>query len=204
MLQNVIGAQLPVVEIARDDQRRVVRQRGHHVAHHLHLRVAVRLRRLVLEQAELPLGCVVAPDHPLAALPTVSLQEVSAHPIALQSKALLIRRYLEAHYDWLFNDSRARVETNSLQLVKMLARQGRHVALTSELDAAPELLAGTLRFVPVRDPRAEPQTVAVAIHAGKPPGPLVKTVATVLAECIADCLAQVRGSQAQPPDRLTV
>ena len=162
-----------------------------------------RRELLPLWQAELPLGCVVAPDHPLAALPTVSLQEVSAHPIALQSKVLLIRRYLEAHYDWLFNDSRARVETNSLQLVKMLARQGRHVALTSELDAAPELLAGTLRFVPVRDPRADPQTVAVAIHAGKPPGPLVKTVATVLAECIADCLAQVRSnrdlSAAGPP-----
>lgn len=151
-----------------------------------------RRELLALWHATLPLGCVVAPGHPLAALPSVSLQEVSAHPIVLQSKALLIRRYLEAHYDWLFTDSRARVETNSLQLVKMLARQGRHVALTSELDAAPELIAGTLRFVPVRDQGAEPQTVGVAIDAGKPPGPIVKTVATVLAECIAACLAEVR------------
>lgn len=151
-----------------------------------------RRELLALWQATLPLGCVVAPGHALAGLPSVSLQEVGAHPIVLQSKALLIRRYLEAHYHWLFADSRTRVETNSLQLVKMLARQGRHVALTSELDAAPELIAGTLCFVPVRDQGAEPQTVAVAIDAGKPPGPIVKTVATVLAECIAVCLEEVR------------
>jgi DNA-binding transcriptional LysR family regulator len=146
-----------------------------------------------LWSGELPLGCIVAPTHPLAAAKTVSLQEVSAHPIALQSKALLIRRYLEAHYTWLFNDSRTRVETNSLQLVKMLARSGRHVALTSELDAAPELIDGTLRFVPVRDKGAEPQTVGVAIDASKPLSPIVKLVGEQLALRIQECLAEVRG-----------
>ena len=145
-----------------------------------------------LWSGELPLGCVVAPEHPLAGARSASLQEISAYPIALQSKALSIRRYLEAHYTWLFNDSRMRVETNSLQLVKMLARSGRHVAVTSELDAAPELIAGTLRFVPVRDKGAEPQTVGVAIDASKPLGPIVKLVGELLAEGIRSCLNEVR------------
>lgn len=147
----------------------------------------------LLWQCELPLGCVVAPHHPLAGAATVSLQEVAAHPIALQSKSLLIRRYLEAHYSWLFADQRARVESNSLQLVKMLARAGTHAVLTSELDAAPELAAGTLRFVPVRDKGAEPQTVSVAIDASKAMGPVVKTCATLLGECIQACLDEARG-----------
>ena len=151
-----------------------------------------RRELLTLWSSELPLGCIVAPGHALAAASTVSLQEVSAYPIALQSKALLIRRYLEAHYSWLFNESRTRVETNSLQLVKMLARSGSHVALTSELDAAPELIAGTLRFVPVRDKGAEPQTVALAIDASKPLNPIVKLVAGLLAESIQGCLDDVR------------
>jgi DNA-binding transcriptional LysR family regulator len=150
-----------------------------------------------LWSAELPLGCIVAPGHALAEARSVSLQEVGAHPIALQSKALLIRRYLEAHYSWLFNDPRTRVETNSLQLVKMLVRGGRHVALTSELDAAPELIAGTLRFVPVRDKGAEPQTVGVAIDASKPMGAIVKTVAGLLAEGLQACLDEVRASAAR-------
>ncbi len=145
-----------------------------------------------LWSAELPLGCIVAPGHALAGAGSVSLQEVGAHPIALQSKALLIRRYLEAHYSWLFNDPRTRVETNSLQLVKMLVRSGRHVALTSELDAAPELIDGTLCFVPVRDAGAEPQTVGVAIDAGKPMGPIVRTVAGLLAEGLQASLDEVR------------
>ena len=153
----------------------------------------------------LPLGCVVAPGHALAGAASVSLQEVAAHPIALQSKGLLIRRYLDAHYSWLFNDARAGIETNSLQLVKALVRAGRHVALTSELDAAPELIDGSLRFVPVRDKGAEPQTVSIAIDAGKPFGPVVKVVAGLLAQCIRDCLDAVRaaraaGTSAKPED----
>ncbi len=144
-------------------------------------------------QSPLPLGCVVAPEHPLAAAASVSLQEACAHPVALQSKSLQIRRHLEAHHGWLFGDGRNRVETNSLQLVKALARAGRHVALTSELDAAPELLAGHLVFVPVRDRSAEPQTVAVALPASPPPSALVRLVAQTLAEVLQACLAEVRG-----------
>jgi len=154
-----------------------------------------RRELLALWRSELPLGCIVAPGHALAAQQTVSLQEVCAFPVVLQSKALLIRRYLEAHYHWLFNDARLRVETNSLQLVKMLARQGSHVALTSELDAAPELLDRTLRFIPVRDKGVEAQTISLAVDAGRPPGPVVKLVAGLLAECIQQRLDEVRAGR---------
>ncbi|HEX2013198.1 MAG TPA: LysR family transcriptional regulator [Roseateles sp.] len=155
-----------------------------------------RRELLSLWSAELPLGCVVAPGHALATARTVSLQQVAAHPIALQSRALSIRRYLEAHYSWLFGEGRLRIETNSLQLVKALARAGHHVALTSELDAAPELIEGSLRFVPVRDKGAQPQTVSVAVEAGRPPGSVVKLVAQALADAIQACLDEVRASAA--------
>lgn len=148
-----------------------------------------------LWSTDLPFGCIVAPDHPLARAANVSLQEVSAFAIVLQSKALLIRRYLEAHYGWLFSDAQQRVETNSLQLVKMMVRTGRYVALTSELDAGPELLAGQLRFVPVRDKGAEPQTVSVAIDASKPLSPLVKAVAEELIAAAQQWLERVRALQ---------
>src|SRR3954470_4572639 len=95
----------------------------------------------VLWTSELPFGCVVAPGHELAKQKTISMQEVVAHPIALQSKALPIRRYLDARHGWLFAEGQRMVETNSLQLVKGLARSGNYVAFTSELDAAPEILS---------------------------------------------------------------
>ena len=145
--------------------------------------------------APLPLGCVVAPGHPLAAGATSSLQEVCSHPIVLQSKALLIRRYLESHYRWLFGEGPQRVETNSLQLLKQLVASGRYVALTSELDAAPELAAGTLRFLPLRDLGVEAQTVDVVIDARKPLSAVARIVADLLTQALQDCLAEARASR---------
>jgi DNA-binding transcriptional LysR family regulator len=147
----------------------------------------------VLWTHELPFGCVVASQHVLARKATTSMQEACAYPIALQSRALHIRRYLESHHGWLFSDGQRRVETNSLQLVKMLAKSGRYVAFTSELDAAPELIDGSLRFLPVRDQSAEPQSVSIAIDASKPLSPIVKIVADLMRENIQLCLDEVRG-----------
>ena len=156
---------------------------------------------LSLWRAELPFGCVVAPDHPLAAARSVSLQEAAAYPVALQSRALAIRRYLDAQYGWLFDPTRGRFESNSLQLVKHLALGGGYVVFTSELDAAPELAQGLLRFVPVRDKGAEPQTIAIAVDATRPPGPLVKVVAEHLQAEIERALAASRegASKIAPP-----
>lgn len=154
--------------------------------------LAPRRELLTLWSATLPLGCIVAPDHVLARRPSVSLQEAAAYPIALQSRSLAIRRYLESQYSWLFGEARRHLETSSLQLVKQLARGGRYVAFTSELDAAPELIEGSLRFIPIRDKGAEPQTISIAIDAAKAPGPAVKLVADRLAQAASECLEQVR------------
>lgn len=146
----------------------------------------------VLWSAELPFGCVVAPGHELAKGATTSLQEAVHFPIALQSKALLIRRYLDARYGWLFTDPHKAVVTNSLQLVKQLARSGRYIAFTSELDAAPEIIDGSLVFLPVRDKGAEPQTVGLAIDARKPLSRIGRIVADLLKGEIETSLQKVR------------
>jgi DNA-binding transcriptional LysR family regulator len=146
----------------------------------------------VLWKSDLPFGCVVAPGHDLAKQKTISMQQVAAHPIALQSKALPIRRYLDARHGWLFADGQKMVETNSLQLVKILARSGNYVAFTSELDAAPEILDGSLVFLPVRDKGAEPQTVSVALDGRKPLAKIARIVADRLTQSIAADLKGVR------------
>jgi DNA-binding transcriptional LysR family regulator len=147
-----------------------------------------------LWQSELPFGCIVAPGHPLAAQKSTSLQEAVQYPIALQSKALLVRRYLESRYSWLFAEGQKRVETNSLQLVKLLAKSGEYVAFTSELDAAPELLANELVFIPVRDKGAEPQTISLAIDSGRSLPRVVRIVADATARLSEAYLDRVRDS----------
>ena len=157
--------------------------------------LAPRRELLVLWKAELPLGCVVAPHHPLAARETVSFQEATAYPIALQSRAITIRRYLEAQYSWLFKESRRFVETNSLQLVKQLALGGKRAIFTSELDVASELHDGRLVFIPIRDKGAEPQGISVAVDATRPPGPVVKLVAERLIAALQESLEQARSRE---------
>lgn len=154
--------------------------------------LAPRRELLVLWQAQLPLGCVVAPGHALAGRKSVSFQEATAYPIALQSRAITIRRLLEAQFSWLFKDARGFVESNSLQLVKQLALGGQRLIFTSQLDVAPELAAGTLVFIPIRDQGAEPQSISVAVDATRPPGPVVKLVAQQLSQALQASLDRAR------------
>ncbi len=147
----------------------------------------------IVWSASLPLGCVVAPGHPLAGQQQVTLKEAAAYPLAVQGRSLTIRRYLESRHAWLFSEGEPPVVTNSLQLVKMLVLGASHVAITSELDAAPEIAAGTLRFIPIRDKDARPQTVGVAISARRPLPRIARIAAETLAEDIRACLEKVRG-----------
>lgn len=132
--------------------------------------------------AALPLHCVTAPEHPLAAETRVSLTQVSAHAMVVQSRALAIRRMLEARHGWMFTDGPLPVVTNSLQLLKQLAVAGRHAALTSVLDAAPEILDGRLTAVPVEGPQIMPQSISVAVSAQR----VLPRIASLLAEALAE------------------
>lgn len=112
--------------------------------------------------ASLPLGCIMAASHPMAGAASITLQDVANLPMVLQSRALTIRRFIEARHDWLFQKGRMPVVTNSLQMLKALAGNGHYVAMSSELDVATEILAGTIVFVPLRDRSAEAQTFSIA------------------------------------------
>lgn len=131
--------------------------------------------------AELPLVCVVAPDHPLAMRASVTLRDVMDHALVLQSRALAIRRILEARHSWFLSENRPPVVTNSLQLLKQLVLSGSHVALTSQLDAAQELLEGSLRSLPIRDRTLTVQSINVAISSRRTLPNICRTVYEKLA-----------------------
>lgn len=149
--------------------------------------------------AELPLGCLVAPSHALASHDSLALRDVAPWPMAVQSRALAIRRYLERKHGWLLSEARPPLVTNSLQLVKSLVVAGTHVALTSELDAGPEILAGQVRFIGLTDRSAQPQTASVAISARRPLPRIARMVAELLAQHTRDYLQRVRSVTA--PDK---
>lgn len=154
----------------------------------------------VLWSENLPLGCLVSPDHTLAGRSAVTLAEVSRHPIALQSRALAIRQKLEKQFGWLVRDTERTVVTNSLQLVKQLAQRGGHVALTSEMDAAPELLDGRLIFVPIEERLSVGQNIAIAVSTRRSLTHVARLVATTLCE---EAAALLTAAQAGPRPALS-
>ncbi|WP_282605255.1 LysR family transcriptional regulator [Pelagibius sp. Alg239-R121] len=141
---------------------------------------------------DLPFGCVTTRGHPLAQRESLTLEDVVRYPIALQSRALAIRQYLDLNHGWLFSNGNQPMVTNSLQLVKQLALLGGHVALTSELDAAPEILEERLVFTPVRDKTAAPQSVGVLINSRRTLPRVTQTVAGLLSENVSRFLLRAR------------
>jgi DNA-binding transcriptional LysR family regulator len=146
----------------------------------------------VMWSATLPLVCVAAPDHPLARRTEVSLGEISGHALVLQNRALTIRRILEARHGWIFSEGGPPVATNSLQLLKQLAVAGTHVALTSELDVAPELLDGRLVAIPIGNRKATGQSISVVINARRTVPRICLLVAERLSGHMEEVLRAVR------------
>jgi hypothetical protein len=82
--------------------------------------------------------------------------------------------------------------TNSLQLLKQVLKTGSLAMITSELDALPEIEAGELVFVPLRDRDLKPQTISVAIDVRRPLLRAARIVAEYVAETAARRLRTVR------------
>ncbi len=112
---------------------------------------------------QLPFGCAMSVDHPLAARSDLTLADLGPHQTVAQSSILPIRQKLDRTHSWFFSDNAPVLSTNSLQLLKKSLIHTELVMITSELDVLPELERGALVFVPLRERSLRPQSVSVAI-----------------------------------------
>ncbi|WP_165354787.1 LysR family transcriptional regulator [Tropicimonas sp. IMCC6043] len=143
---------------------------------------------------DLPLVCVCAPDHPVADLASISVKEVRGFPLVVQSRALAIRRMLEARHSWLFTNAQPPVVTNSLQLLKQLVAAGTHLALTSQLDAASELANGRMVAIPISDTEIRSQSISLAVSVKRTLPRICSTVAEVLIREMSTCVNEITGA----------
>ena len=147
--------------------------------------------RHVLWSAPLPFGCVVGAGHPLWAAPSTTLSEAAKHPLAAQSRVLPVREYLDKRYGWLFDPAEPALVTNSLQFLKNVLIGGKYLAITSQLDVLREVEQGSLTFVPLTDKGLQPQTISVAVDAGRPLSRAARLVGEALSEMIPARLAGI-------------
>jgi len=146
----------------------------------------------ILWTEKLPLYCLVNPEHPLTEKKKTTLKDIRKHAIVMQSRALPIRRILEARHSGMFSEGPPPVVTNSLQLLKHLVVAGSHVALTSEMDAAPELLDGRMVALNISGINMPEQNISVAINSRRSLPRIAMVVSELLAKEAQSQLDMVR------------
>lgn len=133
---------------------------------------------------EFQLGCIAAPTHPIAFRKSIELREIVANPVVFQDASLSIRKLLEARHAWIFEQAKDSVVVSSIQLMKQLVTSGQYVAVTSELDAGPEIRSGQLRFIPISDDDIFRQKFSLISNMQMPETSAVKEVILLAAEIL--------------------
>ena len=127
-----------------------------------------------------PMGAVVPPGHPLAALPSVELVDCIGYPLILPAASMSIRRSLDAAFAAAGLTPLASVETTSTALIRQLVLLGSGIALLNPLDVLEERSRGTLAFVPLSDAALPPQALRLVARARSDLSPPAAELAVVL------------------------
>jgi DNA-binding transcriptional LysR family regulator len=132
---------------------------------------------------DLPLGAVVAADHPLAGRPRLRLGELMDYPLVMAEPEMSLRAAADLAFS-RFDAVSPVLETNSVELMRNFVAQSEAVALLNPLDVATDLAAGRLAFVSLDDENLHPQTLRLVSRARDPLDSLASHFAQHLIERI--------------------
>ena len=128
---------------------------------------------------EHPVGAVLAPSHPLVGRMSVRFADCLPYPLLMAERGMSLRQAI----DLLIPpnvDAEPVLETNSLELLKHMARCEPCVTFMSLLEVREELKAGVLAFIPMQGARTG-QSVSLVHRASGAVDPIVSLVAKLVA-----------------------
>ncbi|NMG41557.1 LysR family transcriptional regulator [Chelativorans sp. ZYF759] len=100
---------------------------------------------------ELPLGAVVAARHPLARQKTAKLADLMGAPLVLAQSGSSLRDMIDLALAPLGLPIEPLVETNSMEMLKKLVRNGTGISFMNPLDILTDMQEGDLAFLPLSD-----------------------------------------------------
>lgn len=112
---------------------------------------------------EMPIGVVMAADHPLTCHSSLSLGQISEYRHILPTAPLMIHERTAMLYSRHNLMPEATVHCNDIRMIKSLVRAGAGVSLLSLLDVRPEIASGELAFVPLHGRAVRPLTLALCV-----------------------------------------
>lgn len=112
---------------------------------------------------DVPLGIAMPVDHPLSRKTSLQLNETLEYRLLLPDAPLIVSEHAKVLYQRQHIDVNALTHCNDVRTLRSLVRNGVGVALMSWLDAAPDVMAGRLAFVPFRSNLTKPMTLALCV-----------------------------------------
>lgn len=121
-----------------------------------------------LASFEIPLGVVVPPEHPLADRKRVQLTEVINEPMILALPNSSLRSVINLALAPLAVPAEPLLETNSMEMVKKLIRNGTGISFMNPLDVIMECRSGELVFLSLTDQHVRKQPLRLITRARTP------------------------------------
>jgi DNA-binding transcriptional LysR family regulator len=108
-----------------------------------------------------PVVVVVPPGHPLAEHHTVRLADIVAYPMILPMLGMTIRDILNRAFTEQGISYRPEVETNSVEMIKLLVATPPRLTVLNPMDAIAEQQRGELVFLDLADRQIRPQSLQI-------------------------------------------
>lgn len=124
----------------------------------------------------------MAPDHPLAGRPTLRLSELAEFSLTLTERSFGLRQRIDQVFERHRFDPTVFCVTNSLSLMKEIARFNRQCALLPRFAIENEVAAGLLVAVPVEEFATEQLVFCICARNGRPMSPAAKVFADAIVE----------------------
>lgn len=115
---------------------------------------------------DVSIGAVMAPDHPLAQVRTLTMAQCLDHPLAVGKPEISIREVIEPFLKSSATITPPLVEVNSIRLLVELALGGHYAAIMTPIGAQNEIAAGRLVFRPLHDTGLPTNRFGILVRSG--------------------------------------
>jgi DNA-binding transcriptional LysR family regulator len=119
----------------------------------------------IVASHDLYLGAVVSPNHPLTKRRPAWLADCLEFPVVVADSTMTIRPVLEMAFTRAGLPLHPTIETNSIEFMSRIARDGRAIAFLNPVDVDDHITRGELTYIPFHDLNVEPVTMKLAIRA---------------------------------------
>ena len=119
----------------------------------------------VVATHELSLGAVVSPKHPLTMRRQLRLADCAEFPLAIADASMTIRPAVELAFTRANLPLHATIETNSIEFMKKIARNGHAITFLNPVDVDDEVRAGEIRHLVLHEFTQHPIALKLMVRA---------------------------------------